>query len=185
MSLLVTVFLLVLVTELVLYAGYAHVTALVYEWYLVATKDPKIAKHQKLKQEVLMTKAELSKTSSQDEFAKWAKIRRKLDKGLADVEALGAEIAYNKTAFELKAKSAVWCCVHGSQWLMVLWFRKSAVVYLPPHWFGPMQWILSMPFAPAGSVSVAVWFSVCRRSIKAVAGLVSDFIPATAKPHTA
>ena len=33
-------------------------------------------------------KAELAKTSSQDEFAKWAKLRRKLDKGIADLEKI-------------------------------------------------------------------------------------------------
>lgn len=85
---------------------------------------------------------------------------------------------------------------------MVMWFRKSAVFYLPPGWFGPAQRILSWPFAPAGkkekerererqmggerkllifvskigSVSVAVWFAACRRVIKAVALTVNDFV---------
>lgn len=47
-------------------------------------------------------------------------------------------------------KSALWFIVHGSQLGMVMWFRKSAVFYLPPGWFGPAQRILSWPFAPAG-----------------------------------
>lgn len=37
---------------------------------------------------MLADKAELAKTSSQDEFAKWAKLKRKLDKGLADLEKI-------------------------------------------------------------------------------------------------
>jgi hypothetical protein len=37
---------------------------------------------------VLADKADLAKTSSQDEFAKWAKLKRKLDKGLADLEKI-------------------------------------------------------------------------------------------------
>ena len=44
----------------------------------------------KLKKQILVDKAELLKTSSQDEFAKWAKLRRKVDKGLADLEKLSA-----------------------------------------------------------------------------------------------
>lgn len=77
-----------------------------------------------------------------------------------------------------------------------MWFRKSAVFYLPPGWFGPAQRILSWPFAPAGkkremrnimkrleiklsnigSVSVAIWFAACRRMIKALALTVNDFV---------
>lgn len=63
---------------------------------------------------------------------------------------LDSDIAYSKTAFELKVKSVLWFIVHGTQVAMVLWFRKSAVFYLPPGWFGPAQRFLSWPFAPAG-----------------------------------
>ena len=41
-----------------------------------------------LKAEILLTKSELLKTSAQDQFAKWAKLRRSVDKGLADLEKL-------------------------------------------------------------------------------------------------
>lgn len=41
-----------------------------------------------LKREILRNKAELQATSSQDQFAKWAKLRRKLDKGLSDLETI-------------------------------------------------------------------------------------------------
>ena len=42
----------------------------------------------KLKTDLLNTKTELLKTSAQDQFAKWAKLRRSVDKGLADLDAL-------------------------------------------------------------------------------------------------
>ncbi|KAG1088308.1 hypothetical protein G6F42_020318 [Rhizopus arrhizus] len=152
-----------------------------------------------MKRDTLKLKSELGQTSSQDEFAKWAKLRRKLDKSVADLEKMNADIAYSKTAFELKIKSVLWFLVHGSQLVMVMWFRKSAVFYLPPGWFGPAQRILSWPFAPAGkyimkmgytsgdvdmfvlgSVSVAIWFAACRRMIKALALTVNDFVFAPA-----
>ncbi len=41
-----------------------------------------------LKKRILADKAQLQRTSSQDEFAKWAKLRRNLDKGLKDLETL-------------------------------------------------------------------------------------------------
>lgn len=41
-----------------------------------------------LKKELFTTRQELGMTSSQDEFAKWAKLRRKVDKTLADLEVI-------------------------------------------------------------------------------------------------
>ncbi|KAI8369553.1 WRB/Get1 family [Radiomyces spectabilis] len=177
----ITIFLLVFITEFILFLGYSYVTSTVHGLYVRLTKDPKVAKQRKLKYELLRMKGELSQTSSQDEFAKWAKMRRKLDKGVADLEKLNSEIAFSKTAFELKVKSVLWVIVHGSQVIMVMWYRKAAVFYLPPGWFGPAQRLLSLPFAPRGSVSVAVWFAVCRRMIKALALTANDFVVSSEK----
>jgi hypothetical protein len=41
-----------------------------------------------LRSEVLQLRKELAGTSSQDEFAKWAKVRRTLDKKVAELEAI-------------------------------------------------------------------------------------------------
>ena len=45
-------------------------------------------KQQQLKRAVLEQKREMNNTSSQDEFAKWAKARRRHDKTLEEYEAL-------------------------------------------------------------------------------------------------
>ncbi|CAO3612579.1 unnamed protein product [Cunninghamella echinulata] len=176
------IFLLVLITESILFLGYSYVTSTAHELYLKVSKDPRAAKQQKLKRNLLKLKNELAFTSSQDEFAKWAKMRRRLDKGMANLEKLNSEIAFSKTGFELKLKSLLWFFIHGSQFLMVLWFRKTPVFYLPPGWFGPAQRLLCLPFSPLGSVSVAIWFAACRRMIKAVAITINDFI--ISKNHT-
>ena len=47
-----------------------------------------MARQRKLKSEILLNKKELLQTSAQDQFAKWAKLRRSVDKGLADLEKL-------------------------------------------------------------------------------------------------
>lgn len=43
-----------------------------------------------MKREVLQLKREMNNTSSQDEFAKWAKLRRRHDKSLEEFEAASA-----------------------------------------------------------------------------------------------
>jgi len=52
---------------------------------------------------VLQDKADLSKTSSQDEFAKWAKLKRKVDKGLADLEKLSELTTHCASLSEARA----------------------------------------------------------------------------------
>lgn len=47
-----------------------------------------------LRKQVLQDKAELARTSSQDEFAKWARLRRKVDKSLADLEKISTSTRY-------------------------------------------------------------------------------------------
>ena len=59
-----------------------------YALYLRLTRSAAFAQQQALKSEILATKSELLKTSAQDQFAKWAKLRRSVDKGLADLEKL-------------------------------------------------------------------------------------------------
>lgn len=50
---------------------------------------------------MLQKKTELLKTSAQDQFAKWAKLRRSVDKGLADLEKLSAYLAFHSLAILL------------------------------------------------------------------------------------
>ena len=73
----------------------------------------------------------------------------------------------------------------GLQFFVGWWYRKAAVFYLPPGWFGPLTWWLALPFAPAGSVSCGVWQMACRRVIKVgervVRELASGAVPRPAR----
>ena len=55
-----------------------------------------------LRKEIFQLKQELGMTSSQDEFAKWAKLRRRVDKGLADLEGVSE---YNSSQMRWKRAS--------------------------------------------------------------------------------
>ncbi|KAG5639048.1 GET complex subunit get1 [Sphagnurus paluster] len=150
MSLILTIFALVFVTQLVSWIGQAVLMELAYALYLKVFHSTTDVRLRALKKEVLTTKAELLKTSAQDQFAKWAKLRRSVDKGLADLEKLNSEAAASKAAFAMKFNSAIWLLTTGVQFFVGWWYRKAAVFYLPPGWFGPLGWWLSFPFAPAG-----------------------------------
>lgn len=63
---------------------------------------------------------------------------------------VGGEMISNKAAFSLKFNSAVWIFTTGLQFVVGWMYRRSAVFYLPPGWFGPITWWLALPFAPKG-----------------------------------
>ncbi|KAI6032991.1 CHD5-like protein-domain-containing protein [Pisolithus orientalis] len=176
MSLILTIFALVFFTELVSWIGHSVLLDLAWGICCRMLYSASIIRQRELKTEVLATKKELLQTSAQDQFAKWAKLRRSIDKGLAELEKLNSELASQKTAFSVKFNSLVWILTTGLQFAVGWWYRRSAVFYLPPGWFGPLTWWLALPFAPKGSVSVGVWQLACRRAIKVGERTVKTFI---------
>lgn len=166
MSLILTIFALVLFAELISWIGHSVLLDLAWGVCCRILYSAPITRQRKLKAELLTTKKELLQTSAQDQFAKWAKLRRSVDKRLAELEKLNSELALQKTAFSVKFNSLVWILTTGLQFVIGWWYRRSAVFYLPPGWFGPLTWWLALPFAPKGSVSVGVWQLACRRVIK-------------------
>ncbi|KAF8199800.1 WRB/Get1 family [Mycena galopus ATCC 62051] len=166
MALLFTIFILVFVTELIAWIGQSALLEVVYALYLRVFHAATATRQRKLKSDLLTLKGELLRTSAQDQFAKWAKLRRSVDKGLADLEKLNGEISARKSAFSLRFKTAIWILTTGLQFVVGWWYRKAAVFYLPPGWLGPLGWWVALPFAPAGSVSVGVWQMACKRVLK-------------------
>jgi len=170
-----TIFLLVFVGELVQWIGQSVLLELAYALYLRIFYSGTAKKQRALKSGILASKAELMQTSAQDQFATWAKLRRKVDKGLADLEKLNGELGTARASFGMKFSVFIWIFTTGLQFAVGYWYRKAPVFYLPPGWLGPVTWWLSLPFAPAGSVSCGIWQMACRRVIKVGERAVKDF----------
>lgn len=107
MTLIATIFALIFVTELISWIGksvlldlvscsagiqgifaYPGSVVQVYALYLRLFYSEKLSQQKKLKSDILANKKDLLQTSAQDQFAKWAKLRRSVDKGLSDLEKL-------------------------------------------------------------------------------------------------
>ncbi|KAG2113357.1 WRB/Get1 family [Suillus cothurnatus] len=166
MSLIFTIFALVFLTELISWIGKTVLLEFAWDLYSRLFMNASYARQRQLQAELLTTKKELLQTSAQDQFAKWAKLRRSVDKGIAELEKLNGELTSNKAAFSLKFNTLVWVLTTGLSFFVGWWYRKAAVFYLPPGWLGPLGWWMAFPFAPKGSVSVGVWQMACRRVIK-------------------
>ncbi|KAJ8076323.1 GET complex subunit get1 [Marasmius tenuissimus] len=176
MSVILIVFALVFLGELISWIGQSVLLELAYSLYLRIFYPTLASKQKTLKSEILTTKAELMKTSAQDQFAKWAKLRRSVDKGLADLEKINGEMSSVRTAFSFKFNTGIWVFTTGLQFFVGWWYRKAPIFYLPPGWFGPLGWFLALPFAPTGSVSVGMWQMTSRRVIKVGERVVKDLL---------
>jgi tail-anchored protein insertion receptor len=105
MSLIITIFALVFITELISWIGKSVLLDLVstftsnhintdvpscqaYALHQTIFNASTVSRQKKLKTEILATKKELLQTSAQDQFAKWAKLKRSIDKGIADLEKI-------------------------------------------------------------------------------------------------
>src|SRR6266404_984521 len=202
MSLILTIFTLVFVTELISWIGKSVLLHFVrlfgpsglrhssraipynqaWSAYQRIFNRNAVNGQRQLKSEILLKKAELLQTSAQEQFAKWAKLRRSVDKGLADLEKLScvfailllvvfitfvpyidAEISASRTSFSLKFNTTLWTMTTGLQFAIGWWYSRAAVFYLPQAWFGPITWWLSFPFAPAGETIVLFNTGSCMR----------------------
>ena len=104
MALLLTIFLLVLLSQVISWIGSSVLQEFVSPLFLPLVQlidrflqfcsvylrlfhSKLIARQQELKTTTWATKAQLMATSAQDQFAKWAKLKRSVDKGFQDLEA--------------------------------------------------------------------------------------------------
>ncbi|KAJ3272208.1 GET complex subunit get1 [Terramyces sp. JEL0728] len=117
---------------------------------------------QKLKSELLATRQELLLTSAQDNFAKWAKLKRKFDKLTIEYDECAKLIASKRAVTETFVSWGLPGILWAFQILLLVIWRAEAVFYIPEQWFGPITNWLKFPFAPEGSVGVFYWWSALK-----------------------
>jgi len=174
MALAVSILILVLLTNVLAWIGHSVLQDTAYALYTRIFVTGLYNEQNQLKSSIVQTRTELNKTSAQEEFAKWAKLRRRLDKALADLEKLNTRLAASKSAFATKFNWLLWATTTGAQFVLVWWYRREPVFYLPPGWLGPLAYFFSLPSAPKGSVSSAAWQMACQRVIKMGERFVRD-----------
>ncbi|KAK2753924.1 GET complex subunit get1 [Arachnomyces sp. PD_36] len=131
----------------------------------------------KLKREVVQLKREMNATSSQDEFAKWAKLRRRHDKTLEEYEAKNKSLSTFKTSFDMTVKTGRWLGTNGLKFFLQFWYSKVPIFDLPQGWVPwYVEWILSFPRAPWGTVSIQVWGAACAATISVVGEAVGSVV---------
>ncbi|MDI1487207.1 MAG: GET complex subunit get1 [Ramalina farinacea] len=174
-SLLLVVFVLQVALYLINTVGAAAINDFLWLLYnrLPTSTSHDVRKQIELRRDVVRLKREMNATSSQDEFAKWAKIRRAHDKRLAEYD----EISNNLKGFQQKFTSAAttlrYISTTGLRFLLQFWYAKAAMFWIPQGWVPwYVEWMLSFPRAPMGSVSIQVWGISCASVVGVVGSAV-------------
>lgn len=164
-----------------------------YEVYSRLVLQSVIAQQRSLKQEILKNKNQLQVTSSQDQFAKWAKLRRKVDKGLVDLEKISklanngwsrycqltaslvdSSIQSHETRFKAVSDTVLSVSTSGAQWAIVWWFRQKPVFWMPAGWMPrAMEWIMSVGGGQRGDLQAGIDIMFRIADCNALTGAVS------------
>ncbi|KAI9843905.1 MAG: GET complex subunit get1 [Sclerophora amabilis] len=170
-SLLLLTFIVQLFIDLISQEGAVIVQDACWSLYLrLPNATSKTAQDQsRLRQEYLRIKKEMNSTSSQDEFARWAKLRRQHDKVVAELEGKASSFNSSKANFVRVVTVLRWVVMIGLRIFMQVWYKKQPVFWIPRGWFpGYVERLLAFPQAPTGSISIQVWAFVCKGTIALV-----------------
>ncbi|KAI0194851.1 CHD5-like protein-domain-containing protein [Xylaria flabelliformis] len=167
-SLLLVVLLVEVAVHLVNTIGATTINNILWNLYLTLPTEvsKQAAEKNKLQKEYLAIRRDLNATSSQDQFAKWAKLRRSHDKQLEQLEKLKASHDASKAKFDRTAGIIRWSATSGVKFLLPWIYGKEPMFWLPSGWFPYyVEWILSFPRAPLGSISIVSWQTACTAAV--------------------
>ncbi|KAH0613145.1 uncharacterized protein H6S33_009525 [Morchella sextelata] len=176
---LVLVVVLTVVTHVVNTLGAQQINNLLWSLYNslpFSSSRADVANRKALQREILLLRAQLRATSSQDEFANWAKLSRALDKKVAEFEKLNTSISAARVAFDSKTRVVRWILTSGLRWFVLFWYNKEPMFWMPEGWVpGYVEWALSFPKAPIGSVSIQVWSFAVGQVVNLISGIIMHF----------
>ncbi|XP_042906557.1 guided entry of tail-anchored proteins factor 1 isoform X2 [Parasteatoda tepidariorum] len=122
-----------------------------------------------LRRQVCDLKAELGSISMVDEFAKYAKIKRKINKATDELTHQSDVRTSYKMRMHLIYTASLYA-VLGCTVVFLLWnYRKEPIVILPRNWLYPFESLLSYPSDVPGSISLTSWLFVTSTAAKAMA----------------
>ncbi|KAF5667640.1 putative GET1 [Fusarium heterosporum] len=174
-SLMLSVFVVEVVVNLVNTIGATAINNLLWTLinFLPIATAKAASEQRKIQADYLKVRRDLNATSSQDEFAKWAKLRRQHDKLLDQLEKTKKNTEAARSNFDRVLTVLRVVVTRAPQYFLPFWFATQPMFWLPHGWFPYYaEWILSFPRAPIGSVSIASWQLACT----GVIALLSDLI---------
>ncbi|KAI5960601.1 GET1 [Candida pseudojiufengensis] len=96
--------------------------------------------------------------SAQDEYAKWTKINRSIDKLKQELIKLQEINSLEKSSIDNITKIAITIITTIPIWFLRIFCRKNALFYLRTGIFpNYLEWILALPFFKSGIIGLTCW----------------------------
>jgi len=186
-TLLVSVFLIQLTLYLINSIGAKTINEILWQLYirLPFGTSENIKEQARLRRDVVRLKREMAAVSAQDEFSKWAKIRRQHDKALAEYDKTAAAVSSTRAGFDTKATAIRWTSTTGLRFGLQFWHAKTPIFTFPRGWVPwYVEWAMAFPRCPSGGVSINVWSAACATVISLVGDSVIYAVQSTSKTST-
>lgn len=118
-------------------------------------------------------KRELASVNMMDEFARYARLERKINKM---TDALKTFVK-SRTSLQAKMKwvvNIVYYVLQAVLMISLIWrYYADPVMVLPSKWISPLERMVAFPSGVAGGVGITCWLVVCNKVVAillAVAG---------------
>ncbi|CAM1509454.1 Fc.00g031930.m01.CDS01 [Cosmosporella sp. VM-42] len=178
-NLMVSIFVVEVIISLVNAIGATAINDLLWTLinFLPISTSKAAGEQRKIQADYLKVRREMTATSSQDEFAKWAKLRRQHDKLLEQLEKTKKSQEAARAKFDTSLTAARIVLTRAPQYFLPFWYAKEPMFWLPYGWFPYYaEWILSFPRSPVGSVSIASWQLACTGVIALFSDLITGIL---------
>ncbi|RUS69935.1 hypothetical protein EGW08_022307 [Elysia chlorotica] len=125
-----------------------------------------------MRAEIKDLKDEQSNLSITDDFARYARLQRKVDKLMAVVKEKGNERKQKLSYLRMAVTVGIYV-MHAVVFLLLMFLlRSEPLSYLPPEWLFPLGNFVAFPTGAEGAVGLGCWVIVSNSVIHRVRGLV-------------
>ncbi|XP_076837281.1 guided entry of tail-anchored proteins factor 1 [Brachyhypopomus gauderio] len=118
-----------------------------------------------MRSEIQNMKVELSSISMMDEFARYARLERKINK---TTDKLKTHVK-SRTAQQAKIKwivNIVFYILQAALMISLIWkYYPEPVTVVPSKWIAPLERLVAFPSGVAGGVGITCWLVVCNKVV--------------------
>jgi len=150
--------LLVLFTRLLNSIPTARISESAWRVWTAHVPSPTVRQFRAKRDELNEVRQARADTSSQDEFAKWARLDRQHQRVKREYDAMQTNLGTDRQKFNRAVRTVKWLATTGVRWYVQWHYRKTPVAWIP-HSAVPrlVEYFLAFPSAPYGSISLSTW----------------------------
>lgn len=161
------IFILILVILFAILPNYSQKISSIISKYVYRVTDSEM----NIRAEIKDLKTEQETISITEEFAKYAKLQRKIDKHTAEVKRLAALRNSKSAVVNMGVKAGIYITQAILMLVIVLTNKNEPLLMFPESWFYPLHNIVALPTGVPGGLGVVCWIMACRTAVARITSL--------------